>query len=75
MLTPEQIAKIRQKEASTPEALQRYTMKDHLEGLFFVTLNTRYEVPVLSTVVGNAASKDGTGDAPQHPTSAVKSAW
>ena len=52
MLTPERKAKMRQKEASMPEALRRDPLTDYTEGWFFVTLNTRGDVPVLSMVEG-----------------------
>ena len=53
MLSPEQQAKIREKDASTPEALKRDPHINYCEGWFFVTLNTRGESPILSTVVGH----------------------
>lgn len=57
-LTPEQLAKIRQKEKDTPEALKRDPLSNYREGYFHVTLNTRGEAPVLSAIVG---SVDGEG--------------
>jgi len=51
-LTPEQIAKLRQKEADLPEALRRDSLTNYFEGYFFVTLNTRGEAPILSSCVG-----------------------
>lgn len=51
-LTPEQLAKIRAKEAATPDALKRDALTDYREGYFFVTLNTRDYAPILSTVKG-----------------------
>lgn len=70
-LTPEQIAKIRQKEAVTPDALKRDALTDYHEGYFFVTLNTRDKVPILSCVVGNLAAKEGTADGPRCEYSAL----
>ena len=64
MLTPEQQAKIHQKELSTPDALKRDTQADYREGYFFVTLNTRDAVPILSTVEGHVGAPAGTPDAP-----------
>ncbi len=64
-LTPEQIAKIRQKEAETPDALKRNPLNDYNEGWFHVTLNVRDEAPVLGYIVGNAEAPDGTPDAPR----------
>lgn len=55
-LTPEQIAKIRQKEATTADALKRDPLTDYREGWFFVTLNTRGEAPILSTVEGRVGA-------------------
>lgn len=57
--TPEQIAKIRQKEATLPDAHKRDSLKNYLEGYFFVTLNTRTESPILSIVEGQIGA---TGD-------------
>ena len=65
MLTPEQIAKMREKAASTPEALRRNAVTDYTEGWFFVTLNTRDDVPLLSTVEGRGDAPDGSSDAPR----------
>ena len=53
LLTPEQIAKIRQKEAETPDALKRNPLNDYTEGWFHVTLNTRGESPVLGYLAGD----------------------
>lgn len=50
-LTPEQIAKIRQKEAEMPEALKRNSLYDYTEGWLHVTLNVRGEAPVLGYLV------------------------
>ena len=50
--TPEQIAKIRQKEGLTPDALKRNPLNDYTEGYFHVTLNTRGDAPVLGYVTG-----------------------
>lgn len=62
MLTPEQKAKIQQKEASMADALKRDALTNYREGYFFVTLNTRGESPILSSVVGKLG---GSGkDAP-----------
>lgn len=52
MLRPDQIAKIRQKEAEISDALKRDPLTDYYEGYFFVTLNTRNESPILSSIVG-----------------------
>lgn len=62
MLTPEQQAKIQQKEAAMPDALKRDPLTDYSEGYFFVTLNTRGEAPILSTVVGHVGGEGA--DAP-----------
>lgn len=64
-LTPEQIAKIRQKEAATPDALKRNPLNDYTEGWFHVTLNVRGEAPVLGYIVGDAEAAEGTPDAPR----------
>jgi len=54
--TPEQIAKIRQKEASLSDAHKRDPLTNYFEGYFFVTLNTRDEAPILSTVEGHVGA-------------------
>ena len=64
MLTAAQIAKIRQKEAATPDALKRNPLSNYFEGYFFVTLNTRGEAPILSEVVGKVGVPEGEPDAP-----------
>lgn len=56
-LTPEQLAKIRAKEAATPDALKRDALTDYREGYFFVTLNTRDYAPILSTVKGTIGAQ------------------
>ena len=40
-LTPEQLAKIQQKESTLPDALRRDALTNYREGYFFVTINTR----------------------------------
>lgn len=65
MLTPEQIAKIRAKEAATPDALKRDPLSKYTEGWFHVTLNVRGEAPVLGFITGNAEVADGMPDAPR----------
>ncbi len=64
-LTPEQIAKIRKKEAETPDALKRNPLNDYTEGWFHVTLNTRGEAPVLGYIVGDPDAEDGSENAPR----------
>lgn len=64
-LTPEQIAKIRKKEAETPDALKRDSFSDYTEGWFHVTLNVRGEAPVLGYITGSAEAADGTPDEPR----------
>lgn len=64
-LTPEQIAKIRRKEAETPEALKRNPLNDYTEGWFHVTLNVRGEAPVLGYLVGDPEAADGSANAPR----------
>ncbi len=64
-LTPEQIAKIRQKDAATPEALKRNPLSKYTEGWFHVTLNVRGEAPVLGYIMGNAEAADGSENAPR----------
>lgn len=64
-LTPKQIAKIRAKEAATPDALKRNPLNDYTEGGGHVTLNTRGEAPVLGYITGNAEAADGSHDAPR----------
>ncbi len=64
-LTPEQIAKIREKEKSTPDALKRNPLNDYTEGWFHVTLNVRGDAPVLGFLEGDADAPDGTANAPR----------
>lgn len=64
-LTPEQIAKIRQKEAKMPDALKRSSEVDYYHGWFFVTLNTRNDVPVLSVCEGDVRKANGEIGAPR----------
>ena len=52
MLTSAQIAMINKKAAATPDALKRDSLSNYLEGYYFVTLNTRGESPILSSVEG-----------------------
>lgn len=63
--TPEQLAKIAQKEASLPDALKRNTMTNYREGYFFITLNTRNYAPILSTIAGLPDANDGEPHAPR----------
>ena len=65
MLSPEQIAKIRQKEAATPDALKRDPLSMYTEGWFHVTLNVRDEAPVLGYITGDAEAPDGSANAPR----------
>ena len=64
-LTIEQIAKIRQKETQTPDALKRNPLNDYTEGWFHVTLNTRGDAPVLGYLAGNPDAEDGSPNAPR----------
>lgn len=64
-LTSEQIAKIRQKEAETPEAQKRDPLSKYTEGWFHVTLNVRNEAPVLGYITGDANAADGSENAPR----------
>lgn len=63
--TPEQIAKIRKKDAETPAALKRNPLNDYTEGWFHVTLNTRGEAPVLGYLAGDPDAEDGSEHAPR----------
>ncbi len=64
-LTPGQIARIRRKEAETPDALKRNPLNDYTEGWFHVTLNTRGEAPVLGYLTGDPDAEDGSENAPR----------
>ena len=64
-LTPEQIAKIRQKEAELADDLKRNPLNDYTEGWFHVTLNTRGEAPVLGYLTGDPEAEDGSENAPR----------
>lgn len=78
-LTPEQIAKIRQKEAATPDALKRNPLNAYTEGWFHVTLNVRNEAPLLGYITGDAEAPEGSGNAPHCVLTeigkGVKDAW
>ena len=63
-LTPEQIAIIRKKEAAKPDALKRDNLTNYREGYFFITLNTRNESPILSTIEGEVGMPAGRPNAP-----------
>lgn len=63
--TPEQIAKIRQKETEKPDALKRNPLNDYTEGWFHVTLNVRDEAPVLGYIVGDSSAPDDSPNAPR----------
>lgn len=64
-LTPEQIAKIRKKEAETPDALKRNPLNKYTEGWFHVTLNVRNDAPLLGYITGDINAEDGEKDAPR----------
>lgn len=63
-LTQYQKEIIQQKEDALPESMRRDPNINYYEGWFFVTLNTRDEVPVLSICEGNPSIKDGEVGAP-----------
>lgn len=63
-LTPNQLYKIQQKEASTPEAYRRDTLTGYFEGFFHVTLNVREEAPLLGIVCGSINAAPDSPDAP-----------
>lgn len=63
-LTPEQLAKIAQKDAALPAALKRNATTNYYEGYFFITLNTRNYVPILSFITGRPDAPDDAPDAP-----------
>lgn len=64
-LTPEQLAKMAQKDNATPDALKRNASTNYFEGHFFITLNTRDYAPILSSVAGNPDAPDDASDAPR----------
>ena len=64
-LTQQQMTIIGRKEAALDDALRRQPLKDHFEGRYHVTLNTRGEAPTCGFVVGNAEAADGSADAPR----------
>lgn len=64
-LTHQQLAKIRQKDLSTPEALKRNPINDYTEGWFHVTLNVRGEAPVLGFIIGDATAEDASPNTPR----------
>lgn len=53
MLTQKQKDKIDEKKAAMPKALQRDNEANYKEGYFFITLNTREEVPAFGCVEGH----------------------
>ena len=55
-LTPEQLAKIAQKDAVQPAALKRNASTNYYEGYFFITLNTLDYAPILSFRMPQAAN-------------------
>lgn len=61
MLTSAQIAMINKKAAATPDALKRDSLSNYLEGYYFVTLNTRGESPILSSVEGTIGATGADG--------------
>ena len=63
-LTPEQLAKIAQKDAALPAALKRNATTNYYEGYFFITLNTRNYAPSLSFLTGRPDAPDDAPDAP-----------
>lgn len=63
-LTPEQLAKIAQKDAALPAALKRNATTNYYEGYFFITLNTRNYAPILSFIMGRPDAPDDAPDAP-----------
>lgn len=63
-LTPEQLAKIAQKDAVQPAALKRNASTNYYEGYFFITLNTRDYAPILSFISGRPDAPVGAPDAP-----------
>lgn len=63
-LTPEQLAKIAQKDAALPAALKRNATTNYYEGCFFITLNTRNYAPILSFITGRPDAPDDAPDAP-----------
>jgi len=62
--TEKQIEIIRDKEARMSDALKRDKSVDYTQGWFFVTLNTRDCVPVLSRCEGDFKIEDGKEGAP-----------
>ena len=62
--TDKQIKIIRDKEARMPDALKRDKSVNYTEGWFFVTLNTRDGVPLLSQCEGDFRIEDGYEGAP-----------
>ena len=63
-LTPEQLAKIAQKDAALPAALKSNATTNYYEGYFFITLNTRNYAPILSFITGRPDAPDDAPDAP-----------
>lgn len=63
-LTPEQLAKIAQKDAALPAALKRNATTNYYEGYFFITLNTCNYAPILSFITGRPDAPDDAPDAP-----------
>ena len=64
-LTPEQLAKIAQKDAAQSAALKRNASTNYYEGYFFITLNTRDYAPILSYISGRPDAPDNASDTPR----------
>lgn len=69
MLTPEQLAKIRQKEATTPASLQRDPFTNYTEGYFHITLNVHDRLPLLGHLAGRTDAIRRAGTASTAKTS------
>lgn len=61
---PKHVAQIQRKQASLKESLHRNPLANYTHGWFFVTLNTRDNVPILSQCVGSPYIPDGNPGAP-----------
>ena len=64
-LTPEQLAKIQQKESTLPDALRRDALTNYRQGYFYLTINTRGYAPIQSYISGRADANDGAEDEPR----------
>ncbi|MBQ0088900.1 MAG: hypothetical protein KBT27_06180 [Prevotellaceae bacterium] len=65
MLTPEQIAKIHEKDSQLREGQQRNPLTNYREGYFHITLNVRNKAPMLGWLTGSISKSHENKDTPK----------